>query len=80
MKKLVSGVVAFILIMCVVALGSDMETVSRNADEKLKANGFLLSEEIEEIWQNEKTPDIWKKIPMDQQKKNSCGIQRGTGC
>ncbi len=69
MKKLISGVVVFIFIMCVVAFGSDMETASRNADEKLKANGFLLSEEIEKIWQNEKTPDIWKKIPMDQQKK-----------
>ena len=37
-------------------------------DEQLKANGFLLSEEIEEIWKNEQTPDVLKKLTTEQQK------------
>ena len=48
---------------------SDLETASHNAEEKLKANGFFLSEEIEEIWQSEKTPDVLEKISGDKQRE-----------
>ena len=45
-------------------------TVNNNmtVDERLKANGFFLSEEIEEAWKKEQTPDVIKKLTTDQQK------------
>ena len=37
-------------------------------DEQLKANGFLLSDEIEEIWEAEQTPNVLDKFTLEQQK------------
>ena len=42
--------------------------LSEEADKKLKANGFLINEEIEAIWEEEKTPDVLDKISETQQK------------
>lgn len=36
--------------------------------KKLKANHFLLTDEIDEIYEKEKTPDVLEKISIDQQK------------
>ena len=41
---------------------------AENADKKLQENGFLLEEEIEEIWQNEVTPDVLEKLTEKQMK------------
>mgnify|MGYP006916030896 CR=1 FL=1 len=46
----------------------DPNESDEDIDEKLKANGFLLSEEIEEIWKNEQTPDVLDKLTTAQQK------------
>ena len=41
-----------------------IQSASLEANKKLKANGFLLSEEIEEIWEAEKTPDVLEKLSV----------------
>ena len=64
------------LIVCAVLLvvfasavcGADIQTAARNADKKLKANHFLLTDEIDEIYEREQTPGIWDKF-SDGQKK-----------
>lgn len=64
------------LIVCAVLLviftsavyGNDIQTASHNANEKLKANHFLLTDEIDEIFEKEQTPGVWDKFTLDQQK------------
>ncbi len=41
---------------------------AENIDAKLKDNGFLIDEEIDEIWEKETTPDVAKQL-SDKQKK-----------
>ena len=43
-------------------------TSAENADQKLKSNGFLLADEIYEIWSDEKTPNVLEQL-TDEQKK-----------
>ncbi|MBR0204444.1 MAG: hypothetical protein IJQ56_08780 [Synergistaceae bacterium] len=69
MKKYFALCLLLLLCFAVNVSASSLETASRNANEKLQANGFLLSEEIEEIWQSEKTPDVLEKISESQQRK-----------
>ena len=45
-----------------------MQTAIREADKKLKANGFLLTDEIDEIYEKEQTPDVLKQLTPEQQK------------
>ena len=69
MKKYFALFLLVLLCFAVTVFASDIETASRNANEKLQANGFLLSEEIEEIWQSEKTTDVLEKLSESQQRK-----------
>ena len=69
MRKNMALFLTFVVVLSAcIAYGSDMQTVIRNSDAKLKANGFLLDEEIEEIWQAETTPDVIKNLTDSQQK------------
>ena len=45
-----------------------MQTAIKNADARLRANGYLLDSEIEEIWNAEKTPGVLEKFTLDEQK------------
>ena len=62
------SVAVFLLIVASFAQGSDIQAATRAAEEKLKANHFLLTEEIDEIYEKEQTPNVWDKIPANQQK------------
>lgn len=69
MNKRIFALITILVILAVaVAYGNDMQTAIRNADKKLKANHFLLTDEIDEIYEKEKTPDVLEKISIDQQK------------
>ena len=59
------SVAVFLLIVASFAQGSDIQAATRAAEEKLKANHFLLTEEI---YEKEQTPNVWDKIPANQQK------------
>lgn len=47
---------------------------AENAEQKLKANGFLLVDEIEEIWAQEKTPNVLEKLSSDDKKAVDAAI------
>lgn len=68
MKKYFALCIIFIVIFAVMAHGSDIQTAIREADKKLKANGFLLSEEIDAIYEKEQTSDVLKQLTTEQQK------------
>ena len=67
-KKYFVLCVVFLSVCVAVANGSDMQTAIREADKKLKANGFLLTDEIDEIYDKEQTPDVLKQLTPEQQK------------
>ncbi len=66
--RLASFVAVLSLIITSFAQGNDIQSATRAAEKKLKANHFLLTDEIDEIYEKEQTPNIWDKIPTDQQK------------
>ena len=68
MRKIFLICVVLLVIFASAVYGNDIQTAARNADEKLKANHFLLTDEIDEIYEAEKTPGIWDKF-SDSQKK-----------
>ena len=49
---------------------------AENAEQKLKANGFLLDEEIESIWESERTPGVLDKLSADQKQAISDEISK----
>lgn len=49
---------------------------AENAEQKLKANGFLLVDEIEEIWATEKTPNVLDKLSSDDKKAIDAALDK----
>lgn len=49
---------------------------AEEADKKLKANGFLVEDEIDEIYEAEQTPDVLSKVTEDQQKAIVSELQK----
>lgn len=57
-----------LLILASAVYGDDIQIATSNAEAKLKANNFLLTDEIDEIYETEQTPGVWDKF-SDTQKK-----------
>lgn len=68
MKKICILSVLLLLVCVSAVVGNDIQTASRNANEKLKVNNFLLTDEIDEIFEAEQTPGVWDKFTVDQQR------------
>ncbi len=47
---------------------SDIQATARNAEAKLKANHFLLTDEIDELYETEQTPGVWDKFSATRRK------------